>query len=81
MLKEWHEHGVRASALLVSAEGVADELCALVDGANLDGFLINPTIQPGTICDFVEYVLDCFRLAASVRASAGRAGRCGRSAV
>jgi long-chain alkane monooxygenase len=61
VLKEWHEHGVRARAIVGSAEDVADELCALVEDADLDGFLINPTIQPGTISDFVEYVLPILR--------------------
>ena len=48
VLKAWHEHGVRGNAIVGSPEDVADELCALADGADLDGFLINPLIQPGT---------------------------------
>ena len=61
MLQAWHEHGVRARATVGSPEDVADALCALVEGADLDGFLVNPTIQPGTIADFVEYVLPILR--------------------
>ena len=61
VLQAWHEHGVRARATVGSPEDVADALCALVEGADLDGFLVNPTIQPGTIADFVEYVLPILR--------------------
>jgi long-chain alkane monooxygenase len=61
VLKEWHEHGVRARAVVGSAEDVADELCALAEGADLDGFLINPLIQPGSTVDFVEQVLPILR--------------------
>jgi FMN-dependent oxidoreductase (nitrilotriacetate monooxygenase family) len=57
VLKEWHEHGVRGNTVVGSPEDVADELCALVEGADLDGFLINPLIQPGTTTDFIEHVL------------------------
>ncbi len=61
VLKDWHEHGVRSKAIVGGPEDVADALCALVDGADLDGFLINPLIQPGTIADFVEYVIPILR--------------------
>ena len=57
VLREWHEHGVRGNTVVGSPEDVADELCALVEGADLDGFLINPLIQPDTTTDFIEHVL------------------------
>jgi FMN-dependent oxidoreductase (nitrilotriacetate monooxygenase family) len=61
VLKEWHAHGVKGETLIGSAEEVADELCMLVEGADLDGFLINPLIQPGTTVDFIEQVLPILR--------------------
>ena len=53
----WHRHGVRADAIVGSPEDVADELCGLAEGADLDGFLITPLIQPGSTTDFIEHVL------------------------
>ena len=61
VLREWHEHGVRAKPIVGAAEDVADELLGLVHGADLDGFLINPMIQPGSVLDFVEQVLPILR--------------------
>lgn len=57
VLAAWHRHGVRADAIVGSPEDVADELCALAEGADIDGFLITPLIQPGSTTDFVEHVL------------------------
>jgi long-chain alkane monooxygenase len=57
VLEAWHRHGVRAEAIVGSPEDVADELCALAEGADLDGFLITPLIQPGSTVDFIEHVL------------------------
>ena len=57
VLKAWHRHGVRADAIVGSPEDVADELCALAEGADIDGFLITPLIQPGSTTDFIEHVL------------------------
>jgi FMN-dependent oxidoreductase (nitrilotriacetate monooxygenase family) len=61
VLKAWHEHGVRGNTVVGSPEEIADELCALAEGADLDGFLINPLILPGSIVDFVEHVLPILR--------------------
>jgi FMN-dependent oxidoreductase (nitrilotriacetate monooxygenase family) len=57
VLRAWHRHGVRAEAIVGSPEDVADELCALAEGADVDGFLITPLIQPGSTVDFIEHVL------------------------
>jgi FMN-dependent oxidoreductase (nitrilotriacetate monooxygenase family) len=61
VLRKWHEHGVRGNTIVGSADDVTDELCALADGADLDGFLINPLIMPGTVVDFVEQVIPRLR--------------------
>jgi alkanesulfonate monooxygenase SsuD/methylene tetrahydromethanopterin reductase-like flavin-dependent oxidoreductase (luciferase family) len=61
VLKAWHEHGVRGNTVVGSPEEIADEFCALAEGADLDGFLINPLILPGSIVDFVEHVLPILR--------------------
>ena len=68
VLKEWHEHGVRGNTVVGSAEDVADELCALAEGADLDGFLINPLIQPGSTVDFIEQVLPILKKRGAFRA-------------
>ena len=39
------------------AERTLAELCALAEGADVDGFLITPLIQPGSTTDFIEHVL------------------------
>jgi FMN-dependent oxidoreductase (nitrilotriacetate monooxygenase family) len=57
VLRAWHRHGVRAEAIVGSPEDVADELCVLAEGADVDGFLITPLIQPGSTVDFIEHVL------------------------
>jgi long-chain alkane monooxygenase len=68
VLKEWHEHGVRGNTVVGSAEDVADELCSLAEGADLDGFLINPLIQPGSTVDFIEQVLPILKKRGAFRA-------------
>lgn len=57
VVSDWHAHGVRNLPVLGSAEDIADEICRLADGADLDGFLLTPVIQPGSTVDFVEQVL------------------------
>jgi len=61
VLKDWHAHGVRSTPVVGSPEDIADEICALADGADLDGFLLTPVIQPGSTVDFVEHVLPILR--------------------
>ena len=61
VLRQWHEHGVRGNTIVGSVEEIADELCALAEGADLDGFLINPLVMPGSVVDFVEHVLPILR--------------------
>jgi FMN-dependent oxidoreductase (nitrilotriacetate monooxygenase family) len=61
VLRAWHEHGVRGNTMVGAAEDIADELCALVEDADLDGFLVNPLIQPGSTVDFIEHVLPLLR--------------------
>lgn len=61
VLKDWHAHGVGVLPFVGSAEEVADHLCALAEGADLDGFLLTPQVQPGSTRDFVELVLPILR--------------------
>lgn len=61
VLKDWHEHGVGVKPYVGTAEEIADQLCALADGADLDGFLLTPVVQPGSTIDFVEQVLPILR--------------------
>jgi len=69
VLRQWHEHGVRGNTIVGSPEEIADELCALAEGADLDGFLINPLIQPGSTVDFIEHVLPILRARGAFRDS------------
>ncbi|MGG7510738.1 NtaA/DmoA family FMN-dependent monooxygenase [Plantibacter sp. YIM 135249] len=61
VLKDWHAHGVRSTPVVGTPEEIADEICALAEGADLDGFLLTPVIQPGSTIDFVEQVLPILR--------------------
>ncbi len=61
VLKDWHAHGVGTKPVVGTPEEIADEMCALAEGADLDGFLLTPVIQPGSIVDFVEQVLPILR--------------------
>ncbi|GAA2451244.1 NtaA/DmoA family FMN-dependent monooxygenase [Agromyces soli] len=61
VLKDWHAHGVGAKPVVGTPEEIADRLCELAEGADLDGFLLSPVIQPGSTQDFVEHVLPILR--------------------
>lgn len=61
VLKDWHAHGVRSKPVVGTPEEVADAICELADGADLDGFLLTPVIQPGSTIDFIEQVLPILR--------------------
>ncbi|MGH3589076.1 MAG: NtaA/DmoA family FMN-dependent monooxygenase [Pseudonocardia sp.] len=61
VLADWHTHGVGARPVVGTAEEIADEICALAEGADLDGFLLSPMIQPTSTTDFVESVLPILR--------------------
>ena len=61
VLKDWHAHGVGTRPVVGTPEDIADEMCAMADGADLDGFLLTPVIQPGSTIDFVEQVLPILR--------------------
>ncbi|MFW7415489.1 NtaA/DmoA family FMN-dependent monooxygenase [Demequina sp. SO4-18] len=61
VLRGWHAHGVGARPVLGSAEDIADEICALADAADLDGFLLSPVVPPASTVDFVEQVLPILR--------------------
>ncbi|SJN21393.1 Monooxygenase, DszA family [Microbacterium esteraromaticum] len=61
VLKDWHEHGAGSKAFVGTAEQVADRIIELAEGADLDGFLLAPVIQPGSTIDFVEKVLPILR--------------------
>lgn len=61
VLKDWHVHGVGANPVVGTPEEIADHMCALAEGADLDGFLLSPLVQPGSTTDFVEHVLPILR--------------------
>src|SRR5699024_7541931 len=61
VLDAWAAHGVRGDAVVGSPTEVADRICELAEGADLDGFLITPLVQPGSTQDFIEYVLPILR--------------------
>ncbi|MET1053280.1 MAG: NtaA/DmoA family FMN-dependent monooxygenase [Mycetocola sp.] len=61
VLKDWHEHGAGSKAFVGSPEEIADRIIELAEGADLDGFLLAPVIQPGSTIDFVERVLPILR--------------------
>ena len=61
VLKDWHAHGVGALPVVGTPEEVADHMCVLADGADLDGFLLSPVVQPGSTTDFIEHVLPLLR--------------------
>lgn len=61
VLADWATHGVGSVPFVGSAVEVADHLCALVDGADLDGILLHPQVQPTSTRDFVELVLPILR--------------------
>lgn len=71
VLKDWHEHGVGSKAFVGTPEQVADRVIELAEGADLDGFLISPVIQPGSTVDFVERVLPILRERGAVAPSSG----------
>ena len=71
VLKDWHEHGVGSKAFVGSPEEVADHVIEMAEGADLDGFLISPVIQPGSTIDFVERVLPILRERGVVADSTG----------
>ncbi|XBH21024.1 NtaA/DmoA family FMN-dependent monooxygenase [Jonesiaceae bacterium BS-20] len=61
VLSDWHAHGVRNLPVVGTAEDIADEICRLAEGADLDGFLLSPVVQPATTIDFVEQVMPILR--------------------
>jgi len=61
VLKDWHAHGVRTNPFVGTPEQIADIMCAMAEGADLDGFLFTPLIQPTSTLDFVEQVLPVLR--------------------
>ena len=61
VLKDWHAHGVGAKPVVGTPDEIADRICELAEGADLDGFLLSPVVQPGSTTDFVEHVLPILR--------------------
>ena len=61
VLKDWHAHGVRSKPVVGTPEEIADAICELAEGADLDGFLLTPVIQPGSTIDFIEQVMPILR--------------------
>ncbi|MDN5586452.1 MAG: NtaA/DmoA family FMN-dependent monooxygenase [Brevibacterium sp.] len=71
VLAGWHEHGAGSKAFVGTAEEVADRIVELAEGADLDGFLLSPVIQPGSTIDFVEKVMPILRERGVVGTSQG----------
>ena len=71
VLEDWHEHGVGSRAFVGTPEQVADRVIELAEGADLDGFLISPVIQPGSTIDFVERVMPILRERGAIAPSSG----------
>ncbi|AKR54428.1 hypothetical protein XM25_01120 [Devosia sp. H5989] len=61
VLKDWHAHGVRTNPFVGTPEKIADIIVEMAEGADLDGFLFTPLIQPASTIDFVEQVLPILR--------------------
>lgn len=61
VLQTWHTHGGGATPIVGDAEEIADAMIGLAEGADLDGFLLTPQVQPGSTIDFVEQVLPILR--------------------
>ncbi len=61
VLDAWRTHGVGAQPIVGTAQEVADEICALAEGADLDGVLLSPVLQPTSTLEFVEEVLPLLR--------------------
>ncbi|MGM1018076.1 MAG: NtaA/DmoA family FMN-dependent monooxygenase [Actinomycetota bacterium] len=61
VLRDWHVHGVGARPVVGTAEQIADTMCELAEGADLDGFLFSPLIPPASTQDFIDYVLPVLR--------------------
>ena len=61
VLKDWHAHGVRTNPVVGTPERIADLIIETAEGADLDGFLFTPLIQPASTIDFVEQVLPILR--------------------
>jgi FMN-dependent oxidoreductase (nitrilotriacetate monooxygenase family) len=54
---EFQRRGVRGFISVGTPDEVADEMCSMAKAANVDGFLLEPWIQPGSTVDFIEHVL------------------------
>lgn len=54
VLKDWHAHGVRTNPVVGRPEQIADIMWEMAEGADLDGFLFTPLIQPASTIDFIE---------------------------
>lgn len=61
VLADWAVHGVGSPPVVGSGEEVADRLCAVVEGADLDGILLHPQVQPASTIDFIELVVPILR--------------------
>jgi FMN-dependent oxidoreductase (nitrilotriacetate monooxygenase family) len=61
VLKDWHAHGVRTNPFVGTPEQIADIMCDMAEGAELDGFLFTPLIQPTSTLDFVQQVMPILR--------------------
>jgi long-chain alkane monooxygenase len=58
---EFQRRGVRGFSAIGTPEDVADELCAMAEAADVDGYLLEPWIEPGSTADLAEHVLPLLR--------------------
>lgn len=61
VLRDWHLHGVGVAPFVGTAREAADHIIDLAEKADLDGFLIQPVIQPGSTEDFIRDVMPVLR--------------------
>jgi long-chain alkane monooxygenase len=67
VLADFRQKGVNPWIIVGTPEETADELCAVADGAMLDGYLVTPLIQPRATEDFIEQVLPLLRKRGAAR--------------
>jgi FMN-dependent oxidoreductase (nitrilotriacetate monooxygenase family) len=58
---EFQRRGVRGFSAIGTPEDVADELCSMAQAANVDGYLLEPWVEPGSTADIAEHVLPLLR--------------------
>jgi FMN-dependent oxidoreductase (nitrilotriacetate monooxygenase family) len=61
VLMEYQQRGVRGLVVVGSPEDVVNQLAAIVAATDVDGFLLEPWVEPGSVTDLVEQVLPVLR--------------------